>query len=221
MFVVIPCKEFNAGKSRLSSCLDTESRRCLCERFLINSLELAAALVSLDRIRVVASDGDAVAIAARRGISAFPDSGRGLNAALDDARTQLEKHEDVVALMVLPVDLPFATPDALAKAAACPADVVVAPDEKGTGTNLLVLGPKAARLPFSFGDNSFILHSAAATAAALSLAVVRDWRIARDIDEPPQFAAWTESQAVNRDLALKLKQAAVKCRGDQSRVRDP
>jgi 2-phospho-L-lactate/phosphoenolpyruvate guanylyltransferase len=207
MFILVPCKELNAGKSRLSSCLDAQARRGLCELFLIKTLELAAGLVPRNRIRLVAADEDAGAIAGRHGIATIADAGDGLNAALDHARTHLTTQGNLVALMVLPVDLPFATADSIAKATGTPGDVLIAPDEKDTGTNLLFLGPKALQIPFSFGDNSFIRHCEAARAAALDLAVVRDWRIACDIDEPAQFAAWAGSQAANADCSFKLDRA--------------
>src|SRR5258708_40204480 len=55
--ILIPCKSFAAGKSRLSTVLSPERRDRLCRGFLINTVDLAAVLVTKGHIHVVSSDG--------------------------------------------------------------------------------------------------------------------------------------------------------------------
>jgi 2-phospho-L-lactate guanylyltransferase len=194
MIILVPFKGLSAGKSRLSPCLDAPRRRALCEYFLARTLQLALAVTSPDRVRLVTSDGQAAAIGVTCSVQAFPDSKSGLNPALDNARQELEmKSSD--RLMILPVDLPYATLDALHVAIEDRADVVISSDQEGRGTNLLILSERARRLPLSFGPESFHAHSTSARAAGLGLHVIEDLRISRDIDEPEDYLAWKKSES--------------------------
>jgi 2-phospho-L-lactate guanylyltransferase len=201
MIVLIPCKSLSAGKSRLSTCLDPPCRRTLCEYFLTRTIELAIEAVGADHVRVVTSDPAAIAVATSRVVSTFTDLGFGLNAALDNARDELGlQGRSPSRLMILPIDLPYASLDAICEAMDTKADLVICPDSGGKGTNLLVLSGTASRFPFSFGAESCRAHSNAARTAGLDVHVINDWCLARDIDEPNQYIAWTKSLAFPRHL---------------------
>ncbi len=180
------------GKSRLSGCLGPFARRKLCERLLIQTLELATALVEPGWIRVVAADLDAVAIANRYGAAWIPDKGAGLNAALEDARSALlPAMSDDEEMLILPIDLAFASADVFWDMLSCPGDAVIAPDEIGTGTNLLLLRPAALRnFRFAYGRDSYAAHMAGGAARSLAIGTFRDRLLACDIDEPMQYATW-------------------------------
>jgi 2-phospho-L-lactate guanylyltransferase len=201
MIVLTPCKSLSAGKSRLESCLDAAQRQRLCEYFLTRTVELASLVTGSEHVRVVTSDPAAVSVAARYSISCLPDANAGLNAALTSAREATMRDKlSAQRLMILPIDLPYATAEALAHAAESKADVVINSDESGRGTNVLVLSAAAEAFRFSFGANSFAAHSNQAHAAGLDLQIINDPRLARDIDEAKQYVAWTESAAFPRHL---------------------
>jgi 2-phospho-L-lactate guanylyltransferase len=190
MHVLIPCKNLDSGKSRLAECLNAAARRALCEQLLTQSVTLATALAAPAFVRVVTADCGAAAIAAAAGVAALPDSGGGLNAALELARAAVLR-ERADSIVVLPIDLPLATAGAVRQAVERACDVVICPDESGTGTNLLRLSRAALRhLPFRFGPGSYTAHLAAARESGLSVETVRDPRIAFDIDAPAHYAAW-------------------------------
>jgi 2-phospho-L-lactate guanylyltransferase len=148
----------------------------------------------------VTSDADAGAIAARHAIPTSADAS-GLNAALANAREEIARLAlRPQRLMILPVDLGYATAEALADAAKLEPDVVINPDEHGRGTNFLLLSPRAERFRFCFGEESFSQHCLQARAAGLSLGVLDDPRLARDIDEPEQYIKWRRSTAFPRAL---------------------
>jgi len=191
MDILVPCKGLSTGKSRLRECLDMHERRDLCERLLVSTLRAAARLVGSKRVHAVTSDAEAGAIAHRLGIRRIADPGFGLNEALDFARSALLS-EGRADMLMLPIDLPYVDAQALANIAACAGDVVIASDECGTGTNILLLRSQARHLPFAYGDRSFAAHLAAAHARGLSPQIVRDWRLSFDIDEPAQYFQWLE-----------------------------
>ena len=94
-----------------------------------------------------------------------PSSGRGPSASAPAASTRGlgEARADVIAggaeaILVLPIDLPFVTPEAIdggRRAARSPADrvVVLVTDRHGTGTNALALRPPDV-IDFAFGPGS-------------------------------------------------------------------
>lgn len=191
MHILIPCKSLASAKSRLAGCLDPQARRAFCRDLLIRTLQQAVTLTAPSHIYIVTSDNEAAGIAAGCGIAQTPDPGGGLNAALEAARSALLAVADTDALLILPIDLPFASADAIASVSTRSADVVIVPDESGTGTNLLLLrAASLQRLPFTFGVGSYAAHVASAQTLGLSTETVRDGRLSFDIDEPSHYAAW-------------------------------
>lgn len=196
MQIIIPCRSLHGGKTRLAPCLDAEARRKLCERLLRQTLDLAARLVAPDCIRVVSADEEAHAIAGDYRVRGLHEPGVGLNAALESARASLRADDAPAdAILILPIDLPFATADVLHQANSRAGDIVIAPDASGTGTNLLLLRSAGLwRLPFCFGPGSYAAHLAAARAHGLTATTFRDRRIAFDIDQPEHYRTWRANE---------------------------
>jgi 2-phospho-L-lactate/phosphoenolpyruvate guanylyltransferase len=198
--ILIPCKNLDRGKSRLAGCLTPRSRRVLCEFFLCRTLDVATQTVSPQQVRVVTSDPRVDAIARDYGVAVIPDRGGGLNAALESGRRHLVAEGGGHAGLVLPIDLPRATPAELGKVASAPQEVVIVPDEEMTGTNVLRLGPDAfRRFRFSFGLQSYAAHCAEAQAKGLDAVTIEAPNLAFDVDRPEQYRRWApEDPAWNR-----------------------
>jgi 2-phospho-L-lactate/phosphoenolpyruvate guanylyltransferase len=192
LHILIPCKSLGNGKTRLAQALDAKARRALCTSFLQRTLDVALALVPPPRCHVIASDGDAAAIAVSRGVTRCDDLGIGLNEALRQGRERICRNAaEEFALLIFPIDLPWATATVLADLVRRTADVVIAPDRERTGTNALYLGPRAARrFVFQFGAASFFAHRSAATHLGLRVDVCEDARLSFDIDRPEDYFEW-------------------------------
>jgi 2-phospho-L-lactate guanylyltransferase len=189
--VLVPCKDLDRGKSRLAVCLTPRSRRALCEFFLCRTLDVATATVSPANVRVVTSDPRVGAIAREYGVAVIADREGDLNEALERGRQSILTDAGDCAGLVLPIDLPLATPAALGEIAAARQDVVIVPDEAMDGTNVLRLGPRALRgFRFAFGPGSYAAHCANARAAGLAVRTVRAPSLAFDVDGPEQYRRW-------------------------------
>ena len=186
--ILVPCKRLNQGKSRLASCIDAHDRRSLCERFLDCTLGVVRQIADNSLVRVITADPDAIAIARRHGVSVMLDEEGDLNAALTSARERiLVSHGDQndVELMVVPIDLPLATPEALCRVQSSQSDVVIVPDDHGSGTNVLLLRARAAReLPFCFGPDSFQRHYTCAAELNVSVDAIIGTPLSFDVDCP-------------------------------------
>jgi 2-phospho-L-lactate guanylyltransferase len=189
--ILIPCKALDRGKSRLAACLTPRSRRALCEFFLCRTLDLATATVSPAHVRVVTSDPRVVTIAGEYGVAAIADREGDLNGALECGRRRILADIGDCAALVLPIDLPLATPAALGDIAEAQHDVVIVPDEAMDGTNVLRLGPRALRrFSFSFGPHSYAAHCGIGRAAGFDVRTMSEPSLAFDIDGPEQYRRW-------------------------------
>jgi len=200
--ILVPCKGLDQGKSRLASCIGARDRRLLCERFLECTLDVVAQIADSALIRVITADPDAIAIARRYGVSVILDKEGDLNAALTSARESIvASHGDRndVELMVVPIDLPLATPEALCRVQSPPTDVVIVPDDHGSGTNVLLLRGRAAReLPFCFGPDSFQRHYTSAIDLSVSADAIIGTPLSFDVDCPAQYARWIAMPGVGK-----------------------
>jgi 2-phospho-L-lactate/phosphoenolpyruvate guanylyltransferase len=216
--ILIPCKNLDVGKSRLSECLGPAERHEFCKRLLTQTVERTVALAAPANIRVVTADPEAAAMARQYSVETLADPGGGLNAALKDARAAILETESVSALLVLPIDLPLATPGVISEFINCAGDIVIAPDEGGTGTNLLLLrSPALKAFRFAYGPNSFAAHAAWAQADGLRIEAVRDGRLAFDVDGPAQYATWQSLQG-RAQGADSERPAAIRYCGARSRT---
>jgi 2-phospho-L-lactate guanylyltransferase len=163
---IIPVGTLAGAKTRLGESLDAEERETLVVGLLARTVVAALAVERLDDVLVASPDRDVLRRAADLGARTLRQRTSGLNAGLSEAR------DDVVAggaeaILVLPIDLPFVTPAAVAALLEPLRDsptVVLGTDRHGTGTNALALRPPDV-IAFAFGPDSRRRHRDAAEAA--------------------------------------------------------
>ena len=190
--IVIPCKSLDRGKSRLQGVLDHAQRRDLCQQFLTHTIALATSVIGPQQIKIVSADGAVREIARCHEIEVLSDPGGGLNQALDHARHALMSAEiGAQAIMVLPIDLPMATPADIEAVLASSSDVTIVADEAGRGTNVLLLGVKALpTFEFSYGIDSIAAHKVHADACGHSFELLERPGLQLDVDEPADLERW-------------------------------
>jgi 2-phospho-L-lactate guanylyltransferase len=193
LITLIPCKNLDRGKSRLAACLSPRSRRALCEFFLCRTLDVVTAAVGAKNVRVVTGDRRVAALAAEYGVAVIADRDADLNEALAQGRDHALAETGDRAGLVLPIDLPLATPAALARVMAAPEAAVIVPDEGADGTNILRLAPVAFRqFRFTYGPRSYAAHRAQASDLGLGVRSVHDPLLMFDVDTPEQYRRWAE-----------------------------
>jgi 2-phospho-L-lactate guanylyltransferase len=176
-------RSLEGAKSRLGAVLDAEERRDLVERLLRRTVAAALATPGVTDVVVVSPDPDVLAVASAVGARPLTQQSRGLNPALQEARTAIAADR----LLVLPADLPAVTAGDLVQilaagdAAGTPS-VVLAPDRHGRGTNALLLAPPDV-IDFAFGGDSRAAHAWLASSADAAYGEVPGV-LALDVDTP-------------------------------------
>jgi 2-phospho-L-lactate guanylyltransferase len=184
---IVPVGALEGAKSRLGGTLDAEERRDLVDRMVDRTVRAALATPGIAETLVVSPDREALGAAASLGARTLLQRSQGLNRGLGEARDDaLAGGAD--AIVVVPIDLPFVSPDALAELIAPLAVVperplvVLVADRHARGTNGLVLAPPDA-IEFGFGGDSRAAHAACAADAAARY-VELDGPLSVDLDTP-------------------------------------
>lgn len=184
---IIPIGTLENAKSRLGGTLDAEERRDLVDTMIYRTVRAALATPGIAETLVVSPDRDALEQATFLGARTMRQHGQGLNAGLREAR------DDAIAggadaVVILPIDLPLVSPDAIRQLIA-PLDVVgerplvvLAPDRHRRGTNGLLVAPPDA-IELAFGGDSRAAHQACARDAGARY-VELDGPLGLDLDTP-------------------------------------
>jgi 2-phospho-L-lactate guanylyltransferase len=197
LHIFIPCKALAESKSRLAPVLDAQARITLSLSLLERSLELAASLAPKSMCHLLTNDPHTQLLGQKIGVQTIAGANPGLNRALFHARSALLSEHRHFELLVLPIDLPYATADALEDLIASGSGVAIAPDRDMLGTNALYLGADASRdFPFRFGEKSFDVHCNAAHSLKRTLSIQLSRALSFDLDTPEHFEEMREVGSV-------------------------
>ncbi|HEU5431273.1 MAG TPA: 2-phospho-L-lactate guanylyltransferase [Thermomicrobiales bacterium] len=190
---VIPVRSLRDGKTRLAAVLTPGERQALIERMLRVVVAAARAAPAVACLAVVTPDPAAAvfATALAPGVRAIrqPATQPGLNAALALGR-EWAVARGADRLLTLSADLPWLTADDVGLLAAAPADLALARDDRGDGSNglALTLDTRGRAFRFAFGEASAWRHAAEARRLDLSLQCVDLPGTGFDLDEPADLA---------------------------------
>ena len=163
-WIVIPVRSLTDGKRRLAPVLDPDARAGLVRRMFLRTLE--AAIEAGPPVLVVSPDPAALTLARDRGATGLEEPRPvELNHALELAAREAAAR-GATALLVVSADLPdleaedlraMLPPPHAAPSAPADAELRIAPDEAGIGTNALYVRPPGL-LSFEYGETSCRRH---------------------------------------------------------------
>ena len=186
IWAVVPVKEFEGAKQRLSTCLSPEERRVLATTMLEDVLDAVSAVRELAGVVVVTVDPAATSLAARYSARVFTEGARDGHTGAVTAAARLLAREGRAGMMTMPGDIPRLSPAEiaaiLAAHRAAPAFTIV-PAHDDLGSNTIICSAPDA-VPLRFGEDSFFPHLDAARARGIDPLVVRQPGIGMDIDNP-------------------------------------
>ena len=106
IWAVVPVKEFEGAKQRLSSALSPEERRVLATTMLEDVLDAVSAVRELAGVLVVTVDPAATSLAARYGARVVTEGARDGHTGAVTAAARLLVREGSAGMMTMPGDIP-------------------------------------------------------------------------------------------------------------------
>src|SRR5689334_1305705 len=113
IFAIVPVKPLHLAKARLSGALTAPERRALVLAMLEDVLAALNATPALSDTIVISRDAEALALAARLGVTALLDRADDLNSAYGQAAT-FAALNGAAGVLALHADLPLAAPSEIA-----------------------------------------------------------------------------------------------------------
>lgn len=182
VFAIIPVKNLDKAKSRLSLFLPVSERKEFCLKMLEDVLSVVNSVRNINQTVVVSNDPEVLNAAERFKVEYVKELESGLNQAVSQAIDWCCKR-GAASVFVLPIDIPLVVPGDLEGMLALKdkASIVISPSKRGEGTNALLLTPPDVIRTF-YGSQSFQRHLDEASEGGISFSCYRSDRIALDID---------------------------------------
>src|ERR1700733_15375820 len=212
VWAVVPVKELEGAKQRLSPPLTPDERGLLATTMLEDVLEAVSAVGKLAGVLVVTVDPVATFLAIRYGARIVTEGALEGHTGAVTAAARLLVREGRAGIMTMPGDIPRLSPTeiaaTLAAHRAAPSFTIV-PAHDDLGSNTIVCSPPDA-VPLRFGEDSFYPHLDAARARGIEPLVVRHPGIGMDIDNPVDLATFLKMSPPARTRTLTfLEQSGV------------
>lgn len=176
--LLVPVKSFMDAKLRLSPVLPPRERAVLARQLARGVITAAGALP----VSVVCDDHDVASFAESLGARVIWTPGLGLSLAVQTG-VEVLSHDGASDVIVAHADLPLAEGFEHVGTGTDVPTVTIVPDRTYDGTNVISV-PAQSGFCFSYGPRSFSRHVAEARRLGLDLAVLRDDRLAADVDVP-------------------------------------
>lgn len=191
IWAVLPVKELDGAKQRLSPRLSPAQRQALMRMMIAEVLAALTAARGLAGVMVVTLDPWASDLAQRHGARVVTTGARDGHTGSVTAAARLLAAEGN-GLLAMPGDIPATTAaevEALLAAHGPAPAFTIAPAHDELGSNAILMTPPLA-VPLRFGEDSYFPHLAAARAAGISPRIVKLPGTAMDIDHPEDLDAF-------------------------------
>ncbi|MBV9836296.1 MAG: 2-phospho-L-lactate guanylyltransferase [Alphaproteobacteria bacterium] len=186
IWAVIPVKEFEGAKHRLSPLLSPEQRQALAETMLTDVLDALAGAKRLAGILMITLEPRAKALAERIGARVETEGAREGHTGAVVGGLRILAREGKGGFMTMPGDIPAvraAEIDAVLTAHRPAPSFTISPAHDDLGSNAVLCSPPDL-VPLRFGENSYFPHLDAARAQGIEPTILRQPGIAMDIDHP-------------------------------------
>ena len=205
---IIPIKPLRRGKSRLSSVLSEDKREGLNQYLLSSTLRCLNNIRKIDHILVISYDPSALSLARKFGArTVLENRNTNINRALRKA-TIAAKAINSSKILIVPADLPLITKDdilAVIKNSGNPPEIVIVPDRKMSGTNVLLINPIGA-IKYDFGEWSFRKHIEQAERKKINIKICERKNLSFDLDLPEDWEFLKTSMINNTDIVNQIIQ---------------
>jgi 2-phospho-L-lactate guanylyltransferase len=186
LWAVIPVKQINQAKQRLSPLLTSEERRDFFSAMLEDVLSVMVKIDFFEKIVLATNCPHGISIAKRHGVNHFEtETDNGLNQAAYEAANHLIKN-GIKHMFLIPADIPLITKgeiNSVLKAHPPAPSLTIIPSNDKLGSNCLLISPPL-EMPMKFGPDSYYHHQEIALKRGLKVNSMKLPGFGLDIDEP-------------------------------------
>ncbi|MEM0954001.1 MAG: 2-phospho-L-lactate guanylyltransferase [Pseudomonadota bacterium] len=217
IWALLPLKDLVQAKTRLAGILAPFERRALAQAMVEDVLSVLSAHDQIAGALLVSDDSGADLLARKYQADLLPESSldaRGLNAVLTSGRQALAAR-GVEHVAIVHCDLPLLTGEAVSrlidKYLAPDVDVLLSPDRRERGTNVLLTS--TTRYPtLCYGIDSCQRHEVNAATQGLRAIRVQEPSVALDVDYPADLLDVSLASGVGEYTARFLAQDSIRRR---------
>ncbi|HKV60973.1 MAG TPA: 2-phospho-L-lactate guanylyltransferase [Candidatus Acidoferrum sp.] len=192
--LLLPVKDLNNAKKRLTGVLSPEERFALAEAMLADTVRAVQGTRRAEKIFVVTNYVPAMQLTEENGWEILREEEQISESHSVDAASRICEQRGVTGLLRIPLDLPLIQSsdiDELLTADCHGPSLVIVPSRDGTGTNGILRTPPTL-FPSHFGAGSFAKHLAEAESARAQVVVRRNPRNEMDVDDETDLRALLE-----------------------------
>jgi 2-phospho-L-lactate guanylyltransferase len=206
---VVPVKELDAAKGRLSARLGPRERRELVLAMLEDVVVALGGAEGVSSVMVVTREPEIASMAHRMGAEVLEDPlqpGDGYSNAVARAVQELQRRHEP-AILTVPGDVPAVTSQEITAIlrAGDRAAVVLVPSRDERGTNAALVRPPGV-LPLRFGEPSFVRHLAIARELGLRAEVLHLHGLSLDLDTPADLDEFLRMPSATHTYRLLAEQ---------------
>ena len=205
--ILIPFKSTARAKARLALLLDQTARQRLSLAMLEDVLAAVVPTIGsrMDGVFVATSDPDAMRVARTSGALILAETEQRSESHSVDAASRILTEQGVEGVLTIPSDIPAVRAEDIAALLSTAGEsnlaVLLVPSRDEKGTNAIWRRPPQA-IPSRFGFDSFRKHQGEAEVLGLRWGMLRLPRLAVDIDEPEDLAAFLDIPGETRTRTL-------------------
>lgn len=206
IFAVLPVKSPQNAKQRLVGFLSPGQRENLARILYKQTLSALCQAEGIDQVAVVTSDSEVAEYARSSGTLVFEENEQVSHSASADAACLQAIHLGATTVLLVPIDVPLATPADFSRlAAAARPGLILVPSADGTGTNAMARTPPDV-IESRFGPGSCRAHLDQARLKNVPAGILRLPGLMFDIDTPEDIAELLAGSHRN-DVAAFLRTA--------------
>ena len=211
IWAIVPVKEIDGAKQRLSGFLNPDQRRILAATMLRDVLRALVQVSDLAGIAVVTLDPHATELAERLGARVITEGARDGHTGAVNAGGRVLLREGRVGMLTVPGDIPRIQPDevrALLAAHRPGPSFTIAPAHDEKGSNAVLLTPPDS-VHLRFGDDSYFPHLDAARQAGIEPTIVPLSGIGMDIDHAADLAMFLRMSRIETETLMFLESSGL------------
>jgi 2-phospho-L-lactate guanylyltransferase len=212
--LLLPVKDLNNAKKRLTGVLTPEERFALAEAMLADTIRAVRGVELAEKIFIVTNYEPAMRVAQESGWEILREERQISESDSVDAASRICEDRGVTALLRVPLDVPLVQSSDIDELLAVQCEepaLVIVPSRDGLGTNAILRMPPAL-FPSHFGEGSYAKHVGEAERVGARVILRRNTRLEMDVDDEADLRALLKYDLSGTATGRWLRESGVEAR---------